>query len=289
MMKGLFKYKKAWVGLSLLAVLAAAALSAPLLAPGNPYAQHIERRLEGPSPGFWLGTDHLGRCVLSRVIYGARVSLKTAAVIVGIQVLAGLVLGALAGFYGGAWDGIIMRLVDIFMAMPSLALALVLAGIMGPGLAGITAAMCITGWADYARIIRGDILAVKEKEFVRSTRAFGFSEGYILLRHVIPNALSSLVVLATLSTGFVILLVAAFSFIGLGSQPPLADWGAMLNEGRAFMRAAPHLTIFPGLAVMLTTLAFNLLGDALRDVMDPRFKINPFSGGSYALARTGKL
>jgi peptide/nickel transport system permease protein len=288
MIKDLLRYKKASVGLIMLVFLTAAALLAPLVAPCDPHGQHIDRRLEGPSADFWLGTDHLGRCVFSRIIFGARLSLKIAVIIVGIQVLAGLSLGAVAGYFGGILDGLIMRLVDVFMALPSLALALVLAGIMGPGMAGITAALCITGWAEYARIIRGDILAVKEKEFIKSARAFGFSEGYILIRHVIPNALAPVIVLATLSTGFVILLVAAFSFIGLGSQPPLADWGTMLNEGRAFMRMAPHLTIFPGLAVMMTTLAFNLLGDALRDVMDPRFKLNLSSGNFYALARTAK-
>jgi peptide/nickel transport system permease protein len=288
MIKDLLRYKKAWVGLVMLVMLTAAALLAPLMAPCDPYGQHIDRRLEGPSTDFLFGTDHLGRCVFSRVIFGARLSLKIAVIIVGIQVLAGLALGAVAGYFGGFWDGLIMRLVDVFMALPSLALALVLAGIMGPGMAGITAAMCITGWAEYARIIRGDILAVKEKEFVKSARSFGFSEGYILIRHVIPNALAPVIVLATLSTGFVILLVAAFSFIGLGSQPPLADWGTMLNEGRAFLRMAPHLTIFPGLAVMMTTLAFNLLGDALRDAMDPRLKLNLFSGNFYALARDTK-
>jgi peptide/nickel transport system permease protein len=288
MIKDIVKYKKARVGLVVLMALTVAALFAPLLAPCDPYGQHIDRRLEGPSTEFLLGTDHLGRCVFSRIIFGARLSLEIAVIIVGIQVLAGLALGAVAGYFGGFWDGLIMRLADVFMALPSLALALVLAGIMGPGLVGITAALCTTGWAEYARIIRGDILAVKEKEFVKSARSFGFSEIYILVRHVIPNALAPVVVLVTLSTGFVILLVAAFSFIGLGSQPPLADWGTMLNEGRAFMRMAPHLTIFPGLAVMMTTLAFNLLGDALRDAMDPRLKLNLFSGNFYAFARTAK-
>jgi peptide/nickel transport system permease protein len=288
MIKDLLRYNKARVGLILLITLTAAALLAPFLAPCDPYGQHIDRRLEGPSTDFLLGTDHLGRCVFSRIIFGARLSLKIAVIIVGLQVLVGLALGAIAGYFGGVLDGLIMRMVDVFMALPSLALALVLAGIMGPGMASITAALCITGWAEYARIIRGDILAVKEKEFVKSARSFGFSEIYILVRHVIPNALAPIIVLATLSTGFVILLVAAFSFIGLGSQPPLADWGTMLNEGRAFMRMAPHLTIFPGLAVMMTTLAFNLLGDALRDVMDPRLKLNLFSGNLYAFARDTK-
>jgi peptide/nickel transport system permease protein len=285
MMKALIQYRKARIGLVILMILGAAALLAPVIAPCDPYEQHIERRLEGPSTDFWLGTDYLGRCELSRIIYGSRISLGTAVLIVGIQVILGLGLGGLAGYFGGLVDGSIMRLTDIMMALPSLALALVLAGILGPGTIGITAALCITGWSEYARIVRGDILALKEKEFVRSAVAFGFSDGYILLRHVLPNVLAPVMVLATLSTGFVILLVAAFSFLGLGSQPPLADWGVMLSEGRAYMRLAPHLTLFPGLAVMATTLGFNLLGDALRDAMDPRFKCNLLYGSFHAVTR----
>lgn len=288
MIKDIFKYKKAVVGLSILVTLTAAALFAPVISPWNPYVQQIDRRLEGPSTDFLLGTDYLGRCVLSRVIHGTRLSLKIAVLIVGIQVSVGLALGAVAGYFGGIPERLIMGMVDVSMALPSLALALVLAGITGPGLSGITAALCMTGWAEYARIVRGDILAVKEKEFVKSARAFGFSDLYIVVRHVIPNVLSPVIVLATLSIGFVILLVAAFSFIGLGAQPPAADWGTMLSEGRAFMRLAPHLTIFPGLAVMVTTLAFNLLGDALRDLMDPRYQLNPLSGDLYDFARTEK-
>ena len=267
--------KKALTGLFIVVVLIVTALFAPVLAPHDPYDQNIESRLQSPSRNFLLGTDYLGRCVLSRIIYGTRLSLKIVVIIVSIQVLIGVALGAVAGYFGGIPDGLIMRLVDVFMALPSLVLALVLASITGPGLAGITWAMCVTGWTEYARVIRGDILALKEKEFVKGAKVFGFSNAYILIRHVIPNALAPIIVLATLSTGFVILLVAAFSFIGLGAQPPEADWGTMLNDGRAFMRMAPHLTIFPGIAIMVTTLAFNLLGDALRDNMDPRFQLNP--------------
>lgn len=276
---------KGRAGLALFALLLSAALFAPVLAPHDPYEQHIQRRLEGPSADFWLGTDYLGRCVLSRIIYGSRLSLQTAVMIVGIQIAVGLSAGAAAGYFGGIADALIMRLVDVLMALPSLALALVLAGIFGPGPLGIAMALCLTGWTEYARIVRGDILALKEKEFVISAKAFGFSNVYILIRHIVPNILAPVVVLATLSTGFVILLVAAFSFIGLGAQPPLADWGVMLSEGRGYMRMAPHLTIFPGLMVMAATLSFNLLGDALRDAMDPRFKFNLLSGNLYAVAR----
>ncbi len=267
--------KKALTGLFIVLVLIVTALFAPVLAPHDPYDQNIESRLQGPSRDFLLGTDYLGRCVLSRIIYGTRLSLKIVVIIISIQVLIGVALGSVAGYFGGILDGLIMRLVDVFMALPSLALALVLASITGPGLAGITWAMCVTGWTEYARVIRGDILALKEKEFIKGAKVFGFSNAYILIHHVIPNALAPIIVLATLSTGFVILLVAAFSFIGMGAQPPEADWGTMLNDGRAFMRMAPHLTIFPGIAIMVTTLAFNLLGDALRDTMDPRFQLDP--------------
>ncbi len=288
MIARIFKSKKSKIGLALLIILAATAVLAPCIAPWDPYEQHIDRRLEMPGSDFPLGTDYLGRCVLSRIIYGSRISLETAVFIVGIQVLFGLAAGAIAGYFGGIVDRVMMRLVDIFMAIPSLALALVMVGILGPGPLGIIAAMCITGWTEYARIVRGDILGLKEKEFVLSARAFGFSDIYILVRHIIPNILAPVIVLATLSTGFVILLVAAFSFIGLGSQPPLADWGVMLSEGRSYMRLAPHLTIFPGLVVMATTLGFNLLGDALRDAMDPRFKLNLLSGSLYVLNRTSE-
>jgi len=288
MIQDILRDKKAIIGLSIVVILIVTAVFAPVLAPHDPYEQNIESRLEGPSSDFLLGTDDLGRCVLSRIVFGTRLSLKISLIIVGVQVLIGLILGALAGYFGGVLDELIMRLVDVFMALPSLVLALVLASITGPGLAGITVAFCLTGWTEYARVIRGDILALKEKEFIKGARVFGFSNSYILIRHVIPNALAPIIVLATLSTGFVILLVAAFSFIGLGAQPPEADWGTMLNEGRAFMRMAPHMTIFPGIAIMITTLGFILFGDALRDVMDPRFKLNLNPGSFYVVSRTAK-
>ena len=288
MIHDILRDKKAIAGLFIVVILIITAVFAPVLAPHDPYEQNIESRLEGSSSDFLLGTDYLGRCVLSRIIFGTRLSLEIAVIIVGAQVLIGLTFGAMAGYFGGVLDGLIMRLVDVFMALPSLVLALVLASVTGPGLDGITAALCLTGWTEYARVIRGDILALREKEFIKGAKVFGFSNSYILIRHVIPNALAPIIVLATLSTGFVILLVAAFSFIGLGAQPPEADWGTMLNEGRTFMRIAPHLTVFPGLAVMATTLAFNLLGDALRDAMDPRFKLNLNQGNFNVLSGTTK-
>lgn len=271
-MKELLKNKKSLAGIVILGMLVLTALLSPLIAPNDPYEQRIENRLEGPSLEHPLGTDYLGRCLLSRIMYGTRLSLKIALFIVASQVFTGVALGALAGYFTGIVDELIMRIVDMLMAIPSLALALVLASIMGPGLTGVVMAMCISGWTEYARIIRGETLAIKEKEYIKGARMFGFSNFYIITRHVIPNAMAPVIVLATLSTGFVIVVVAVFSFLGLGAQPPVPDWGAMLNESRAYMRVAPHMVIYPGLAVMVTTLAFNLLGDAFRDIFDPRMK-----------------
>lgn len=273
MLKKLLKKKIAIVGSSIICLLFLLAIFAPLIAPHNPYEQNLEFRCQGPNLKYLLGCDYLGRCILSRIIYGSRFSLQIAVFIVAIQVFVGVILGTLAGYYGGLIDRAIMRLVDIAMAFPALVLAIVLAGVLGPGPYGIACALTVVGWTEFARIIRGNILSFKEKEFVEGAKALGFSNRYIIIRYLLPNTIAPIIVLATLSTGFVILIVSAFSFLGLGAQPPLADWGMMLNEGRAYMRTAPHLTIFPGMAIMLTILSFNFLGDALRDVMDPRYKI----------------
>ena len=273
MLKKIFKKKSAIAGLIIMAVLSLGVAFAPFIAPHNPYEQNLELKCQGPSFEYPLGCDYLGRCVLSRIIYGGRFSLAIAVVIVAVQVLAGVILGTLSGYYGGLIDGIIMRSVDIAMAFPALVLAIVLAGIFGPGPYGIACALSVVGWTEFARVIRGNVLSLKEKEFVEGAKVLGYSDRYIMIRYILPNAIAPIIVLATLSIGFVILIVSAFSFLGLGAQPPLTDWGMMLSEGRAYMRTAPHLTIFPGMAIMLTVLAFNFLGDALRDVMDPRYKM----------------
>lgn len=272
MFKQLLKKKIAVAGLSIICILFLLAIFAPLIAPNNPYEQHLNLRIHGPTLKYPLGCDYLGRCVLSRIIYGARFSLHIAIPVVGIQVFIGVMLGMFAGYYGGLIDVVIMRVVDSVMAFPAMVLAIVFAGVFGPGIQGIAFALSIVGWTNFARIIRGNTLSLKEKEFVEGAKAMGFSNLYIITRHILPNAIAPVIVLATLSTGFVILIVSAFSFLGLGAQPPSADWGMMLNEGRAYMRSAPHLTIFPGIAIMITILAFNFLGDSLRDVMDPRRK-----------------
>lgn len=272
LMKKLIKTKKAIIGLIILSVLLFTALCAPLIAPHNPYKQNFDLRCQTPSFPYPFGCDYLGRCILSRVIYGGRLSLLTAAAIVAIQLIVGVVLGTLAGYYGGFIDSVVMRGVDITMAFPGLVLAIVLAGIMGPGPYPVAIALAAVGWTEFARVIRGSVLSLKEKEFVEGAKAWGFSDWYIIIKYLWPNTLAPIIVLATLSLGFSILIVASFSFLGLGAQPPLADWGMMVNEGRAYLRSFPHLTFFPGLAIMMTILGFNFLGDAMRDIMDPRYK-----------------
>jgi len=217
-----------------------------------------------------MGTDDLGRCLLSRIIYGARVSLQLGVIVVGIITVIGVTLGLISGYYGGIVDEIIMRLVDVVLAFPGIILALAVAGALGPGLFNVMLALAMVGWTGLARVVRGSVLSVKQKEFVESARALGCSDLHIMTRHILPNVMAPVIVLATLDMAFIILAAAGLSFLGLGAQPPTPEWGSMLNNGRAFMRTAPHLTTFPGLAIMVAVLAFNFLGDGLRDVLDPR-------------------
>jgi len=245
---------------------------APYITPYDPIELDLENRLASPDRNHLMGTDNLGRDVLSRIICGARVSLGMAAVVVVIVMLLGIAMGTTAGYFGGVIDGIIMRLVDVLLAFPNIILALVIAGILGPSLTNVMIALAVVWWVSYARIIRGSVLSVKEKEFVEAARAMGCTDSYIAIRHILPNVLSPVIVLATLDMGNIILSIAALSFLGLGAQPPMPEWGTMLNEGKPFMETAPHLMIFPGLMIMITVLAFNFLGDGLRDALDPRMK-----------------
>ena len=246
------------------------AIIAPYITPYDPVELDLENRLTSPDRNHLMGTDNLGRDVLSRIICGARVSLGMATVVVVIVMLLGLAMGTTAGYFGGVIDGIIMRLVDVLLAFPNIILALVIAGILGPSLINVMIALAVVWWVGYARLIRGSVLSVKEKEFVEAARAMGCTDSYIAIRHILPNVLSPVIVLATLDMGHIILSIAALSFLGLGAQPPIPEWGTMLNEGRPFMETAPHLMIFPGLMIMITVLAFNFLGDGLRDALDPR-------------------
>ncbi len=264
------KNKIAIVGLIIIISLVFIAIFAPFIAPHDPIEQNLEKRLLPPCREYQMGTDDLGRCLLSRIIYGARVSLQLGVIVVGIITVIGVTLGLISGYYGGIVDEIIMRLVDVVLAFPGIILALAVAGALGPGLFNVMLALAMVGWTGLARVVRGSVLSVKEKEFVESARALGCSDLHIMTRHILPNVMAPVIVLATLDMAFIILAAAGLSFLGLGAQPPTPEWGSMLNNGRAFMRTAPHLTTFPGLAIMVAVLAFNFLGDGLRDALDPR-------------------
>jgi peptide/nickel transport system permease protein len=272
MVQQLKKDKLSMIGAIIIFFLAVIAILAPHITPYDPIELDLENRLSSPGGDHLMGTDNLGRDVLSRIIYGARISLSMATGVVVIVMLLGIAMGTTAGYFGGIIDGIIMRLVDLLLAFPNLILALVIAGILGPSLTNVMIALGAIWWLSYARIIRGSVLSVKEKEFVEAARAMGCSDAYIAIRHILPNVLSPVIVLTTLDMGHVILSIAALSFLGLGAQPPIPEWGTMLNEGKPFMETAPHLMTFPGLMIMIVVLAFNFLGDGLRDALDPRMK-----------------
>ena len=269
---GFGKNKIAFIGLIIILFLIFVAIFAPFLASHHPYEQNLEKALLAPCLEYPFGTDDLGRCIFSRIIFGTRTSLQIGIIVTSITACIGIIMGLIAGYYGGLADEIIMRLVDIFLAFPGLVLALTIAGLMGPGLFNVMFALSLVGWMGYTRVVRGSVLAVKEKEFVETAKSLGANNLYILIHHILPNVIAPVIVMATLGIGHTILAAAGLSFLGLGAQPPIPVWGAMLNNGKAFMRTAPYLTIFPGLAIMITVLAFNFLGDGLRDLLDPRLK-----------------
>ena len=248
------------VGLAVLA-----AVIGPWLVPYDPSAQELALRLEGPSRLHWLGLDELGRDILARVMSGARISLFVGLVVVSVSASIGTVMGALAGYYGGIVDEAISRVIDILLAFPGLLLAIALVAVLGPSLTNVVLALSLIGWVGYARVVRAQVLQAREFEYVAAARAIGAATPRILIRHVLPAALPALTVQATLGMGGAILSEAALSFLGLGVQPPAPSWGAMLNYGRVHVLDAPHLTVFPGLAIALVVLGLNLLGDSWRD------------------------
>jgi peptide/nickel transport system permease protein len=262
------------VGFALLILFAAMALLAPLLAPDNPSALDLLHRLAPPSRAHWLGTDELGRDILSRVIYGARLSLTVAVSVVSLSLSLGLLFGGIAGYYG-RWIDIAVNtfLMNAFMALPGILLAIAFVAFLGPGLLNLILALSIGGWVGYARLVRAQVLAVREKEFVEAARALGASDLRIFLRHILPNILQPLTVQCAIGMAGAVLAEATLSFLGLGVPPPAASWGSMLNDARPFLFEAPHLVVFPAIAVMLCVLCFNFLGDALRDYLDPRTRI----------------
>ncbi len=258
------------VGLLVLAALLLCALTAPLLSPYAPTEQALREGLGGPSAAHLFGQDRLGRDVLSRVLYGARVSLWVGALAVGLSVAVGLVVGSLAGSLRGTVDDLVMRLTDILQAFPGILLAIAFAAVLGPSLLNVVLALSLIGWVGYARLVRGQILVVREMDFVHAAAGLGAGRWRIIARHLLPNILAPIIVEASFGMAGAIVGEASLSFLGLGTQPPTPSWGTMLNEARNYLLVAPHLVVFPGLAVMTVVLGLNFLGDGLRDLLDPR-------------------
>ncbi|CCF13457.1 binding--dependent transport system inner membrane component family protein [Brevibacillus laterosporus GI-9] len=248
------------------------ALFAPFLSPNDPNLVDITQKLQGPSSKFPLGTDHLGRCIWSRLIYGTRTSLGTAFFVMGFTMLISLPVGIFAGYRGGWVDYLFMRICDIFMAFPSLLLSLALIGILGPGLGNMIFAMVLVQWVFYARIIRGMVLSVKEQPFILAAKVCGTPKLVIVLKHILPTIISQVVVLAFMDIGGVVLAISGLSFLGLGIQPPGAEWGMMINDSKPFFRNNPSLMLYPGMMILLVVIAFNLFGEALRDALDLKRK-----------------
>ena len=260
-------------GLMLTVLLAVAALAAPWLAPYDPAAQNLPTRLSPPSAAHWLGSDELGRDVLSRVLYGTRVSMLVSVSVVLGSGLVGLCLGSIAGYFGGWLDRLVnIVLINAFLSFPGILLAIAFAAFLGPGIGKVVMALTITGWAGYARLARAQVLQAKEMEYVVAARSLGASHARILIRHLLPNILQPVLVQATIGMAGAILAESTLSFLGLGVLAPMSSWGGMLNDARGHLFDAPYLVVFPALAVMTAVLAFNLLGDALRDWMDPRMR-----------------
>ncbi len=258
------------IGLCLCGLLVAMAVLGPLLAPYPPSDQRLEEGLRGPSRNHLLGQDRLGRDELSRLLVGARLSLWVGVSVVSVSVVAGLLIGGMAGYLGGPIDEIVMRLTDIVLAFPGLLLAIALTAVLGPGLNHVILALCLMGWVGYARLVRGQLLSLRERDYVTAARAIGVGPLRLLRVHLLPNLITPVLVEASFGMGSAIVAEAGLSFLGLGVQPPTPSWGSMLAEGRAFGVLAPHLTLVPGLVIMAVVLGLNLLGDGLRDRLDVR-------------------
>lgn len=269
----LFRLRKsplAMFGLGVILILIFCALLADIIAPYNYAAQNLEHMFETPSRQFLLGTDEFGRDILSRLIYGARVSLQVGFIAVSIALIAGGSLGAAAGYYGGRIDNMIMRVMDVLLSIPQTLLAIAIAASLGPGLMNMMIAVGISATPRYARIVRSSVLTIRGMEFIEAAQAVGSSDFRIIMKHIIPNSMAPIIVQSTLGVASAILNAAGLSFIGLGIQPPNPEWGAMLSGGRQYIRDYPHLTLYPGLTIMITILALNFLGDGLRDALDPK-------------------
>ena len=248
----------------------AVAVFAPLLATHDPYEAVLADAVQLPSTEHWFGTDRMGRDLYSRVIYGARTSLAASLALVCIIMTAGTLLGILAGWFGGILDAVIMRISDMMISFPGMVLALAVAGILGASMTNAVIAIAVVSWTKYARLVRSLVLKIRERDYIAAARVTGSTTSHILWKHLLPNVLPTILITGATDIGSMIMEIAALSFLGFGAKAPTAEWGLMLNEGRAYLTAAPWLMIFPGLAIFLTVVVFNLLGDSLRDVLDPR-------------------
>lgn len=266
----MFKSKGAYIGLGVVVVIAIVAILAPWIAPFDPFAIILGEKLSLPSALHWLGQDANGADILSRLLFGARISLIVAGVVVVISTIVGTFLGLVSGYWGGWIDTLIMRLVDILLAFPGLLLAIALVAVLGPDLKNVMIALSVLGWVPYARLVRGQVLSLRHREFVMAARCTAQSQWRIMGRHIIPNVLSPIIVQATFHVAGVIIAESSLSFLGLGVPPGTPSWGMMLSEGKSVIMQAPHVSFFPGVAIMVMVLAFNFLGDGLRDRFDPK-------------------
>ena len=272
--KRFLRNKSVVIGGILISLLVFCAIFADVISPHDPYTMNPANSLQTSSSEHPLGTDQLGRDLLSRLVHGARVSLQVGVVAVGFAMVLGVILGLVAGFYGGWIDIIIMRIVDIFLSFPVILLAIAFVAALGPGTFNLMLALAMVGWTQYTRVVRSSVLAIKEEEFVLAARTIGASDIRIMVTYILPNAMAPIIVMATLGLGVAVISESTLSFLGLGITPPTASWGNTLNFGLRFMRDAPHLSTYPGLAIMLTVLGFNLLGNGIRDVTDPKLSRN---------------
>jgi len=262
------------IGVGLVTVFVVCAVFAPWIAPQDPAHIDLPTRLAGPSVSHWCGTDELGRDILSRLIYGSRISMLVGSCVVAASLFLGLIVGSIAGYYGGRIDRFVNVVVmNAFLSFPGILLAIAFVAFRGPGIFNLVLALSLGGWVGYARLVRAQVLAAREREFVEAARALGASDLRVIVRHILPNIIQPIIVQAAIGMAGAILAEATMSFLGLGVPPPTASWGTMLNDGRAHLFDAPHLVIFPAMAVMLAVLAFNFIGDALRDFLDPRSRI----------------
>jgi peptide/nickel transport system permease protein len=261
-------------GVVLVGIFLVCALFAPWIAPQDPAHIDLPNRLMTPSSAHWCGTDELGRDILSRLIYGSRISMLVGSCVVGISLALGLIIGSIAGYYGGRIDLFVnVVLMNAFLSFPGILLAIAFVAFRGPGIFNLVLALSLGGWVGYARLVRGQVLAAREREYVEAARALGASDLRVIVHHILPNIVQPVVVQSAIGMAGAILAEATMSFLGLGVPPPTASWGAMLNDGRAHLFDSPHLVIFPALAVMLAVLSFNFIGDALRDFLDPRSRM----------------